>query len=97
MTKIIHIAGMPVRVGNECRQRCAWCGASLIDRDLENEMVAPGSADIGIKYFGQNELVEVVTGGGFTATTVIPHEDGARVPPGCCAAKPLELKVVRDG
>ncbi len=96
MSVIIHIAGMPVQVGNEYRQRCAWCGVAIIEGDLSREMVAPGSERNGLGYFGQNELVEVVVNGGMTQRRTVSHEDGARVPVGCCAADPVTtLKVVR--
>lgn len=97
VSKVIHIAGMPVQVGSEYRQRCAWCGEIIVDGDLAREMVAPGSERHGPGYFGLNELVEVVKNGGFTGTAVIPHEDGASVPRNCCAAAPLKLSVVPNG
>ena len=31
---MIHIAGPDVQVGAQLRQRCAWCGALLIDYAL---------------------------------------------------------------
>lgn len=36
----IHIAGLDIHVGTHVRQRCAWCGEILDDRDLANEKVA---------------------------------------------------------
>lgn len=93
--RVIHIAGMPLQVGSEYRQRCAWCGVAVIEGDLANEMVAPGSDRKGPGYFALNELVEVVKDGGFTSMTIVPHEEGDRVPPGCCAADPVKLRVVQ--
>lgn len=34
MTSITHVAGLVVNIGPQMRQRCAWCGATLIDYDL---------------------------------------------------------------
>lgn len=35
MTGIVHVAGLPVTIqGRYLRQRCAWCGAVLVDHDL---------------------------------------------------------------
>lgn len=42
MTSITHVAGLPVNVGPQLRQRCAWCGAVLIDYNLEQIAVPIG-------------------------------------------------------
>lgn len=39
MTAVVHIAGLRVEVNNQLRQRCAWCGATLIDYALDRVMV----------------------------------------------------------
>ncbi|MEZ0077383.1 hypothetical protein [Planotetraspora sp. GP83] len=31
---VVHIAGPDIQVGAQLRQRCAWCGAVLLDYDL---------------------------------------------------------------
>lgn len=40
--EVIHIAGIDVRVGNQHRQRCAWCGAVIDDHDLSRLAVPAG-------------------------------------------------------
>lgn len=37
-----HVAGLVVNVSSHLRQRCAWCGAVLIDCDLERIAVPVG-------------------------------------------------------
>jgi hypothetical protein len=34
MSGITHIAGLRIETGPLVRQRCAWCGAVLVDADL---------------------------------------------------------------
>lgn len=41
----IHIAGLDVLVGAQMRQRCAWCGEILEDRDLAAERVIVHAPD----------------------------------------------------
>lgn len=41
----IHIAGLDVLVGALMRQRCAWCGEILEDRDLAAERVLVEAPD----------------------------------------------------
>lgn len=31
MSTITHIAGLRIEIGSVVRQRCSWCGATLID------------------------------------------------------------------
>lgn len=42
MASITHVAGLPVTVGPRMRQRCAWCGAVLVDYDLSRLAVPEG-------------------------------------------------------
>lgn len=42
MSGITHIAGVHVSIGERLRQRCAWCGAVLIDYNLANIAVPIG-------------------------------------------------------
>lgn len=42
MTSITHVAGLVVTIGPQMRQRCAWCGAVLLDYDLERVAVPAG-------------------------------------------------------
>lgn len=42
MDSVTHISGLEITVeGRYMRQRCAWCGEILLDRDLQTTMVAP--------------------------------------------------------
>lgn len=34
MAALIHLAGIPAHIDTHLRQRCAWCGAVIIDVDL---------------------------------------------------------------
>lgn len=40
---MIHLIGAPVHVDSQLRQRCAWCGAAVIDQDLARTMVLEDS------------------------------------------------------
>jgi hypothetical protein len=39
---IVHIAGPDVRVDDRLRQRCSWCGALLVDEQVDRLMVPVG-------------------------------------------------------
>lgn len=55
---ITHIAGLVVHLdGQRLRQRCAWCGAVLIDEDLSRVQVIEGSGPF--PTFETGELIEV--------------------------------------
>ena len=47
MSAIINYAGPVVRVRTHVRQRCMWCGATIIDQDvaLINVALAPGKTE----------------------------------------------------
>jgi hypothetical protein len=84
---IVHIAGFPVKVGQQSRQLCAWCGASLIDIDHRNVMVAPnadGTPGEGPHFWAIGVLVAVDG----PASWVLEHEDGAQLPLEACASGP---------
>jgi len=77
---IVHIAGVDVQVGALLRQRCSWCGAVLIDYDLDRIAVPvgqdprPGTWPVG----------ELVARDG-VASYVVEHVDGSDLPPEACA------------
>jgi hypothetical protein len=80
MSGIIHIAGVHVRVGNLLRQRCAWCGALMIDYDLARIAVPIGQDPMPATWPpGGLVLVD----GGMSAS--IEHGDGDILPDGACA------------
>jgi hypothetical protein len=87
-TGVIHVAGVHVQVGHRLRQRCAWCGAMLIDYDLARVAVPIGQdAAVATWPVGQLVLVD----GGMSA--LIEHEDGAPLPDGACGKLDPEVTV----
>ena len=79
---MIHVAGHDVQVGPLLRQRCAWCGAMLVDVDLRDV----GAFDAGdgpspYPTWPCGALIDHSDGIAF----VVDHADGADVPDGCCA------------
>lgn len=87
---IVHIAGHPVQVGSHLRQRCAWCGAVILDQDLARTAVQlpeDGSDPPPYPTWGTGELIEThgLDHSAVSATWVVDHEDGQPVPDGCCA------------
>lgn len=90
---MIHIAGFPVRVGNQKRQLCAWCGERLIDDNLE-AMASSDGEEPG--HFEPNALVEV-SGQNPRCTSIVPHVDGAAIPTGWCGdEKRPQLRLVKE-
>lgn len=87
---VIHIVGTDVQVGSRRRQRCAWCGAILADEDLSMmgwQLNADGTDP------GPPGLWPI---GGLLAHDgavwwIVDHEDGANLPPECCAELPDDL------
>ena len=77
---VIHIAGPPVEIGPLLRQRCAWCGALLLDYDLER-IAAPEGSDPSPPTWPSADLV-LVDG---ALSAVVPHEDGDVLPEAACA------------
>lgn len=88
MTPVVHIAGQAVLVGTIVRQRCAWCGAILIDCDTARIAVSEGQ-DPSPPTWTRAELVAVDG----NASYVVAHEDGADLPDGACGA--LDPEVTR--
>jgi len=88
MLRRVHIAGFPVKVGNQGRQLCAWCGAVLFEADHARELVAPnadGTPGQGSQPWEVGSLVAV---DGNTSWSV-PHEDGLPLSEECCAPSTL--------
>lgn len=77
---LVHIVGIDVTIGDVLlRQRCAWCGATLIDYDLTRVAVPigqegpPGTWPVG--------ALLMVSG---PASWVVEHVDGDPLPPESC-------------
>jgi hypothetical protein len=88
----IHIAGLAVLIGDNGRQRCAWCGEILFDVDHALVMVAPnadGSPGEGPRPWKMGDLIAVDG----CASWVVPCGEDDPLPVGCCA-KPLHLRLL---
>lgn len=88
MGAVIHIAGNDVQVNAHLRQRCAWCGATLIDYALDR-IAVPVGTDPRPATWPPGELVAVDGG----LSYVVEHEDGALLPDGACAKLDSEVTV----
>jgi hypothetical protein len=77
---IVHIAGQQMRVNTQLRQRCAWCGALLIDYALDRMAVPEGQDPTPATWPG-GELVEVDGG----ASWVVPLAEDEPLPANACA------------
>lgn len=79
---VIHLAGLAIHIGPLLRQRCAWCGAVLIDENLTGMMSTDGSG-----YSSWTPGALVSTTGDHRAASqgwIVEHEEGAHLPDGCC-------------
>lgn len=79
MIPTIHIAGPDIQVGSQLRQRCAWCGAVLLDYALDR-IAVPVGQDPRPGTWPAGELIACDG----NAHYVVPHEDDAELPEGCC-------------
>lgn len=77
---MVHIAGVHVQVGSQLRQRCGWCGATLIDYDLER-LAVPEGQDAGPATWPAGELVRVDG----PLSILMEHVDGTDLPVDACA------------
>lgn len=92
----IHIAGFPLRVGDQVRQRCAWCGEILLDDDLSSMASTDGSRPYMV--FEPNDLIEVNEDPGVRSWSVVAPVDG-QLPAGCCAKQPAppKMRLIKTG
>jgi hypothetical protein len=81
MSEVVHIAGPDVTVGCYLRQRCAWCGAVLVDYDL-HRVAVPEGQDPRPATWPVGELVAVDG----PASWVVGHDDGDPLPDGACGS-----------
>lgn len=77
---MIHIVGPHITIGPYLRQRCAWCGATLLDYNLDR-IAVPVGQDPRPATWPVGGLLGVEG----VASWVVEHEDGALLPEGCCA------------
>lgn len=86
MIAVTHIAGLDVQIGQLLRQRCGWCGATLIDEDLSRVAVP----------VGQNPRPPIWEVGGLvtvdgSASYTVPHVAGDQLPAGSCTGLDPEV------
>ena len=82
----IHIAGLHVQVGYQFRQRCGWCGATLIDQDLRQVMIPEGT-DSTPSHWEPGVLVALEGPQAY----VYPHVAGTQLPLNACAQLDHEI------
>ncbi len=85
---LVHIAGLDIQIGDHLRQRCAWCGAVLVDYDL-TRIAAPVGQDPRPATWTAGELVAVDG----NAKWIVPHQQGDRIPANACGV--LDAEVTR--
>ncbi len=93
---VVHIAGLDVEIGPRLRQRCAWCGAVLIDVDQtlvavkipegKTEKQARADGDLKMPTWAVGSLV-MIDGG---VKAAVEHKDGERLPSNCCGSLDAE-------
>ena len=81
---VIHIAGLDTQIGQHLRQRCAWCGAVLLDYDL-TRLAAPVGMDPRPGTWTVGRLVEVADGNP-RGSWLVEHADGDPLPGNACGA-----------
>ena len=77
---ITRIAGADITIGPLLRQRCGWCGAVLLDYNLDRVAV-PAGQDPRPGTWNLGDLVRVDG----NLSTVVPHDDGDVLPADACA------------
>jgi hypothetical protein len=75
--KVVHIAGLEVRIGRLMRQRCAWCGVLLWDADLDRDMSTGRGEPHGWKMNGLVEVDGNLSG-------ALPHPEDGKLPLNAC-------------
>jgi hypothetical protein len=76
---VVHIAGLVVTINQQMRQRCSWCGATLLDYDLSN-LAVPVGQDPTPAHWPVGDLV-LVDGG---LSVAVVHTDGDELPAIAC-------------
>lgn len=95
---LVHLAAPPLRAGDIIRQRCAWCGALIEERDLSRTavQVQPGESDEdawrslvnddGSPARGWEGLVAVDVSVGSSVRWAVPDPDDGKIPADSCMA-----------
>lgn len=83
---LVHIAGEVVEVNARLRQRCAWCGAVLIDYDLTRIAVPEGTDPRPATW-----LVGCLVGVDGPMKFSVEYEDGQPLPDEACAVLDAEV------
>ena len=91
MTSMTHVAGLVVNIGPHMRQRCAWCGAVMIDYDLTRiaVVVTDGEKPSGPPTWEVGALI-VVAG---NASWVAEDQGDDQLPADACARLDPEITV----
>ena len=89
---MIHLAAHEVHSPRCIRQRCAWCGAILLELDIAGtEAALPPGESLTFRFWPPGYFVEHLEGEGFDSLRVIEsYRQGWRVPPqeSCLALDP---------
>lgn len=88
MTAVLHVAGVYVTINQRVRQRCAWCGAVLIDVETA-DVAVPVGQDATVAVWPVGDLVGVDG----SMSYAVPHKDGDALPDGACGK--LDPEVTR--
>lgn len=89
MAEVVHISSHPCKVGPEIRQRCVWCGESLIEVDLRFIAVKAEHADDPYPTWPTDAFIGKDGG----ATYVVEPPPDNKVPPTFCGA-PSDLSTL---
>lgn len=77
---LVHIAGNDLQVGAQLRQRYAWCGAVLLDYNLDR-IAVPEGQDPRPATWPVGDLIAVDGSLSYT----VEHEDGQPLPAEACS------------
>jgi hypothetical protein len=83
---VVHITGQAIQIGQHLRQRCAWCGAALIDYQLDRmafsiDPTSDPRGDLDPPAMWPFDSLVAVDG---AASWTVEHEAGTPLPAGCC-------------
>lgn len=78
--KLIHIAGLPVKAGQQVVQRCAYCGTLLIDTRTQDTLADA----VFVATWVPNSLIEV----GPNGSNLVAYNEGDEAPDGFCGKPP---------